>query len=136
MSLRRQACLGASIAVVALTSPGWAADTASAKVLDRTAFDFAAGIDSCEYSEEAMYAVNYQSRPGPQLVNGPVNAVRGGTLAQTTHQGGPMRETIFGRLLLGCGLMLTGIGSAQATEFYIGEPVVQDGMQIVPNYPK
>lgn len=121
MSLRRQACLGASIAVVALTSPGWAADTASAKVLDRTALDFA-------------YAVNYQSRPGPQLVNGPVNAMRGGTLALTTHQGGAMRETISGRLLLGCGFILTGIGSAQATEFYIGEPVVRDGMQIVPNH--
>jgi len=45
-----------------------------------TPFDFAAGIDSYEYSEEAMYAVNYQSRLGPHLVNGPVNAKRGGTL--------------------------------------------------------
>lgn len=44
------------------------------------AFDFAAGIDSYEYSEEAMYAVNYQSRLGPHLVNGPVNARDGGTL--------------------------------------------------------
>ena len=43
-------------------------------------FDFAAGIDSYEYSEEAMYAVNYQSRMGPHLVNGPVNAKDGGTL--------------------------------------------------------
>src|SRR5665213_4214935 len=34
-----------------------------------TPFDFAAGIDSYEYSEEAMYAVNYQSRLGPHLVN-------------------------------------------------------------------
>ena len=40
-------------------------------------FDFAAGIDSYEYSEEAMYAVNYQSTLGPHLVNGPVNAKRG-----------------------------------------------------------
>ena len=45
-----------------------------------TPFDFAAGIDSYEYSEEAMYAVNYQSRLGPHLVNGPVNAALGGTL--------------------------------------------------------
>ena len=45
-----------------------------------TAFDFAAGIDSYEYSEEAMYAVNYQSRLGPHIVNGPVNAKRGGTM--------------------------------------------------------
>jgi hypothetical protein len=45
-----------------------------------TAFDFAAGIDSYEYSEEAMYALNYASRLGPHLVNGPVNATRGGTL--------------------------------------------------------
>ena len=29
-----------------------------------TPFDFAAGIDSYEYSEEAMYGVNYQSRQG------------------------------------------------------------------------
>ena len=43
-------------------------------------FDFAAGINSYEYSEEAMYAVNYQSRLGPHLVNGPVNAKMGGTL--------------------------------------------------------
>jgi len=45
-----------------------------------TPFDFAAGIDSYEYSEEAMYAVNYQSRLGPHIVNGPINAKRGGTL--------------------------------------------------------
>ena len=45
-----------------------------------TPIDFAAGIDSYEYSEEAMYAVNYQSRLGPHLVNGPVNAALGGTL--------------------------------------------------------
>lgn len=45
-----------------------------------TPFDFAAGIDSYEYSEEAMYAVNYQSRLGPHLVNGPVNAKMGGTM--------------------------------------------------------
>ncbi len=45
-----------------------------------TPFDFAAGIDSYEYSEEAMYGVNYQSRLGPHLVNGPVNVRRGGTL--------------------------------------------------------
>ena len=45
-----------------------------------TPFDFAAGIDSYEYSEEAMYAVNYQSHLGPHLVNGPVNAKDGGTL--------------------------------------------------------
>lgn len=44
-----------------------------------SAFDFAAGIDSYEYSEEAMYAVNYQSQLGPHIVNGPVNAARGGT---------------------------------------------------------
>ena len=45
-----------------------------------TAFDYAAGIESYEYSEEAMYALDYQSRLGPHLVNGPVNASRGGTL--------------------------------------------------------
>ena len=41
-------------------------------------FDFAAGIDSYEFSEEAMYALNYQSQLGPHLVNGPVNGARGG----------------------------------------------------------
>lgn len=30
-----------------------------------TPFDFAAGIESYEYSEEAMYALNYQSGMGP-----------------------------------------------------------------------
>ncbi len=36
-----------------------------------TAFDYTAGIESYEYSEEAMYALNYQSQMGPHLVNGP-----------------------------------------------------------------
>lgn len=44
-----------------------------------TAFDYTAGIESYEYSEEAMYAVNYQSKMGPHLANGPLNAKRGGT---------------------------------------------------------
>lgn len=48
---------------------------------DPTPFDFAAGIESYEYSEEAMYALNYQSQMGPHLVNGPVNMARGGTMA-------------------------------------------------------
>ncbi|OUS30297.1 hypothetical protein A9Q99_07450 [Gammaproteobacteria bacterium 45_16_T64] len=43
-----------------------------------TAFDYAAGIEAYEYSEEAMYALNYQSQMGPHLVNGPSNASRGG----------------------------------------------------------
>ncbi len=45
-----------------------------------TAFDYAAGIESYEYSEEAMYAVNYQSKMGPHIVNGPANKARGGSL--------------------------------------------------------
>ena len=45
-----------------------------------SAFDYAAGIESYEYSEEAMYALNYQSQMGPHLVNGPVNAKRGGAM--------------------------------------------------------
>ncbi|TMV81287.1 hypothetical protein FGG78_24945, partial [Thioclava sp. BHET1] len=44
-------------------------------------FDFTAGIETYEFSEEAMYAVNYQSQNGPHLVNGPVNAKAGGTMA-------------------------------------------------------
>ena len=38
------------------------------RVDDPTAFDFAAGIESYEYSEEAMYALNYQSTMGPHRV--------------------------------------------------------------------
>jgi len=39
-------------------------------------FDFTACIDSYEFSEEAMYAVNYKSGMGPHLANGPVNTAR------------------------------------------------------------
>ena len=46
-----------------------------------TPFDFAAGIESYEYSEEAMYALNYQSTMGPHLVNGPSNRARGGKMS-------------------------------------------------------
>jgi len=42
-----------------------------------TEFDYTAGIESYEYSEEAMYALNYQSKMGPHLVNGLLNAKRG-----------------------------------------------------------
>ncbi len=45
-----------------------------------TAFDYTTGIESYEYSEEAMYAVNYQSKMGPHIANGPVNKGRGGSL--------------------------------------------------------
>ncbi len=47
-----------------------------------TPFDFAAGIESYEYSEEAMYALNYQSTMGPHLANGPLNLKRGGSVTQ------------------------------------------------------
>lgn len=46
-----------------------------------TEFDYTAGIESYEYSEEAMYALNYQSKMGPHLVNGLRNQARGGELA-------------------------------------------------------
>jgi len=45
-----------------------------------TEFDYTAGIESYEYSEEAMYALNYQSKMGPHLVNGLLNAKRGGDM--------------------------------------------------------
>lgn len=45
-----------------------------------TQFDYVTGIESYEYSEEAMYALNYQSQLGPHLVNGPQNSNRGGNL--------------------------------------------------------
>ncbi len=44
-----------------------------------TAFDYVTGIESYEYSEEAMYALNFQSRMGPHLANGLANKQRGGT---------------------------------------------------------
>lgn len=39
-------------------------------------FDYTAGIDSYEFSEEAMYSINYKSGLGPHLANGPVNTAR------------------------------------------------------------
>ena len=51
-----------------------------------TAFDFAAGIESYEYSEEAMYALNYQSTMGPHLANGPLNKKRGGSIEQLSKR--------------------------------------------------
>ena len=51
-----------------------------------TAFDFTAGIVSYEYSEEAMYALNYQSSMGPHLVNGPLNIKRGGQSAHLNQR--------------------------------------------------
>ncbi len=41
-----------------------------------TVFDYAAGIESYEYSEEAMYALNYQSTMGLSLISGPRNRER------------------------------------------------------------
>jgi len=51
-----------------------------------TAFDYAAGIESYEYSEEAMYALNYQSTMGSHLANGPLNKARGGSLNSLTKR--------------------------------------------------
>ena len=56
-------------------------DALDPNIMDQpTPFDYVAGIQSYEYSEEAMYALNYQSQLGPHLVNGPQNIQRGGTL--------------------------------------------------------
>ncbi|MBO8163998.1 MAG: hypothetical protein H0Z34_09820 [Brevibacillus sp.] len=43
-----------------------------------TPFDYAAGIESYEYSEEAMYEVVEKSGLGLHLVNGPINLKRAG----------------------------------------------------------
>lgn len=51
-----------------------------------TRFDYIAGIESYEYSEEAMYALNYQSGMGPHLVNGLRNRERGGDMASLNHR--------------------------------------------------
>ena len=56
-------------------------DTLDANAINQpTKFDYTAGIESYEYSEEAMYALNYQSKMGPHLVNGLLNAKRGGNM--------------------------------------------------------
>jgi len=56
-------------------------DVLDPSVLDQpTQFDYVAGIESYEYSEEAMYALNYQSKMGPHLANGPQNKARGGKM--------------------------------------------------------
>ena len=44
-----------------------------------TAFDYTGGIEFYEYSEHAMYALDYESRLGVHIVNGPLNAKAGGT---------------------------------------------------------
>lgn len=59
-----------------------------------TAFDFAAGIESYEYSEEAMYALNYQSTMGPHLVNGPLNQARGGKTSNLTARIHSMAQAV------------------------------------------
>ncbi len=59
-----------------------------------TAFDFATGIESYEYSEEAMYALNYQSTMGSHLVNGPLNKLRGGTPATLTARLDEMAQAV------------------------------------------
>ena len=59
-----------------------------------TVFDYAAGIESYEYSEEAMYAVNYQSQLGPHLVNGPANAARGGTMDSLAKRFGDLADAV------------------------------------------
>ncbi|MCG8532334.1 MAG: hypothetical protein MI749_16960, partial [Desulfovibrionales bacterium] len=59
-----------------------------------TAFDFVAGIESYEYSEEAMYALNYQSTMGPHIVNGPLNKARGGKLENLGQRVIKMAEAV------------------------------------------
>lgn len=59
-----------------------------------TAFDFAAGIESYEYSEEAMYALNYQSTMGPHLVNGPLNKARGGSQTSLKNRIDEMAQAV------------------------------------------
>ncbi|MCJ8326134.1 MAG: hypothetical protein MJK08_03445 [Campylobacterales bacterium] len=69
-------------------------DTLNPNVINKpTQFDYTAGIESYEYSEEAMYALNYQSKMGPHLVNGLLNAKRGGTMASFAK-----RFTLFAKV--------------------------------------
>lgn len=59
-----------------------------------TAFDYTAGIEAYEYSEEAMYGLNYQSQMGPHLVNGPSNAARGGNFASLKNRIGVFAKAV------------------------------------------
>ncbi len=59
-----------------------------------TAFDFLAGIESYEFSEEAMYALNYQSQMGIHLANGPLNQKRGGSLTALTKRINKMAKAV------------------------------------------
>jgi hypothetical protein len=59
-----------------------------------TPFDFSAGIESYEYSEEAMYALNYQSTMGPHLSNGPLNLKRGGSVEQLAKRVSVMANAV------------------------------------------
>ena len=59
-----------------------------------TLFDYVTGIESYEYSEEAMYALNYQSQLGPHLVNGPQNNARGGTLKSLEKRMGNLARSV------------------------------------------
>src|SRR5216683_3190263 len=47
--------------------------------------------------------------------------------------GGVMRRPFINCLFLGSALALGAMGSARATEFYVGEPVTKNGMEIVAN---
>lgn len=51
-----------------------------------TEFDYIAGIESYEFSEEAMYELNYRSGLGPNLVHGLRNSLRGGGEASLRKQ--------------------------------------------------
>lgn len=54
-----------------------------ANVNQPTPFDYTAGIESYEYSEEGMYEVVEKSGLGLHLVNGPVNHSRGNNPAES-----------------------------------------------------
>ena len=58
-----------------------------------TPFDFAAGIESYEYSEEAMYALNYQSGMAPSGKRA-AKPGRGGTLADLGKRVLAMAEAV------------------------------------------
>lgn len=51
-----------------------------------TEFDYITGIESYEFSEEAMYELNYRSGLGPNLVHGLRNQTRGGDDAGLQQQ--------------------------------------------------
>ncbi|GGX66135.1 hypothetical protein [Saccharospirillum salsuginis] len=104
-----------------------------------TRFDYITGIESYEYSEEAMYALDYQSGMGPHLVNGPRNRDRGGEMDALGRRftelansvGYPVTEIPLNMYPLSWPYQL---GSPEFAEPVAVSEVDRDGDAIIPAY--